>query len=68
VLDSMGGGIEELVGFVGRTGLVGLGLKPALELDWGFGGFGFGVVLGRRKSIAKVHNNNLVCYTGVKTL
>jgi hypothetical protein len=68
VLDSMGGGIEELVGFVGRAGLVGLGLKPALKLDWGLGGFGFGVVLGRRKSIAKVHNNNLVCYTGVKTL
>ena len=51
----MGGGIEELVGFISRIGLVGLGLETALEFDRGFGGFGFGVVLGRRKSITKVH-------------
>lgn len=54
----MGGGIEELVGFIVRIGLVSLGLETTLEFDRRLGGFGFGIVLGRRKSITKVHNTN----------
>lgn len=61
-LDSMGGRVEELVGFIGGGGLVDLGMESTLEFDGLFGGFGFGVVFGGGKSISKVHNNKFVCY------
>ena len=58
-LDSMGGWIKELVSFIDGTWLIGLGLESALNFNGLFGGFGFGIEFGGRKSISKVHNINV---------